>query len=420
MNVVVHGVDAELRTELVLAIHSLGYRPIEAQSLDDVRHHAGMASVILIDLAEAGADATVEALRTELPEVGLVVLGNDFDPRAALEALREGAHAFLRKPFRVETLSAALQEAGGGATRASHSAGFVARHPSSRRAREILGRAAGGDAAVLIRGVAGTGKSHAARWLHEAGSRRHAPFIVIDAQAPELADASDPQPSDAPAAPFARIEAAQGGTCLIENVDALGPELQSQLSELLHTRRLRTGRERPGVNIDVRFVATTREDLALRTEEGRFSRELFYQLDVIAVFLPPLRERPSDIPILADLFLDRIAGAEACARPELDGDALRALAELPLEGNLRELEMLMRRAVLLAPGERVDVAALEEVGPPRAPATRPAESTFDLRALERDTIARALRAAQGNRTAAARSLGISVRTLRNKIHRYAL
>ncbi len=414
MNVVVHGREERLRAELAAAVKSLGYEPIEAGGMDELRTRAELARIVLVDVAEHGAPALVEEIRSRLPGAGIVAVSDASGPGAALRALQDGAHAFLRKPFRIETLEAALAEAGARAGDGEADVGFVARAAATRRTRDVLARVSRGDATVLIEGDAGTGKSHAARWLHSIGRRRHAPFVALDCRA--LGEADPEGDGEDPRGLLTRIAAAQGGTCLLEDVDALEPALQPRLVEILHHRG---AADRPGA-LDVRFVATTREDLRARTADGRFSRELLYQLDVVRVALDPLRERAADIRPLAELFLDRIAGAEGRPRPRLDGDALHALAELPLPGNARELEMLMRRAVLLTPGETLDVRALAGIRPGRDEGpTRPTE-TFDLRTLERDTIARALRAAEGNRTAAARALGISVRTLRNKIHRYAL
>lgn len=422
MNVLIHARDAALRAELSSAVRLLGYEPIEATRPVELRSHAPLARVVLIDVTDPDAGELVEQVGHAQPDAGIVVLGDARATTAAIPALRDGAHAYLRKPFSVDSLETALEDAGSRSTCDARSAGFIARHPETRRARSVLARAAVSDATVLIRGAAGTGKSHAARWLHEVGRRRRAPFVAIDCLT-LAAHSSEDDPFGTELEhqnAFGRVESAEGGTCVLENVDALHTSLQPRLVELMQTRRLRSTGGRAGAEIDVRFVATTRRDLDELAERGEFLKDLQYQLDVIDVFLPPLAERTSDIAPLADLFLDRHAAIEGRERPSLDGEALRALAAQPLTGNVRELAMLMRRAVLLSDGDRIDLAELRQLDSERAPRAVGGSETFDLKVLERDTIARALVASGGNRTAAARTLGISVRTLRNKIHRYEL
>jgi DNA-binding NtrC family response regulator len=217
-----------------------------------------------------------------------------------------------------------------------------------------------------------------------------------------------------------RVEAAHRGTLVLEDVDELPLDLQAEVLAVLQERCVRSVAGVAALPIDVRVVASTRRDLAAEAEAGRFLPDLLDRLDVLGVRVPPLRERPGDVAPLARHFLERFAAVSGDPPARLDDTGCAELVARAFPGNVRELENLMRRAALLFPGEPVRVAEIDgPLGAPREAASTPLRG-FDLRELERETIQRSLRATRGNRTAAARALGISVRTLRNKIRRYDL
>jgi DNA-binding NtrC family response regulator len=201
----------------------------------------------------------------------------------------------------------------------------------------------------------------------------------------------------------------------------MAPSLQPKLLRVLQEREVVPVGSVVPEPVDVRVVATSQRDLAREVEAGRFREDLYFRLDVIVLHVPPLRERPADIPLLARHFLARAAEAHGTEPPRLGDEALEVLAGHPFRGNVRELENLMRRAAVLFAGRDVDAGRLVSpaAGGERA-VTVPGLRTFNLRDIERQVIARSLAETGGNRTRASELLGISVRTLRNKIKAYSL
>jgi two-component system response regulator FlrC len=297
-----------------------------------------------------------------------------------------------------------------------------------RRVLERAAAAAATEATVLITGESGTGKDLLARWIHRSSPRRSGPFVTVNCAAlPEgLAEselfghergaftgALDARPG--------QIALAGGGTLLLDEVNEAPPSLQPKLLRVLQEREVHPVGGLAPRAVDLRILATTQRELRAEVAAGRFREDLFYRLDVIVLRIPPLRERPADVPELARALLARLAAAHGAEPPRLGERALRELARQPLRGNVRELANLMRRAVVLAPGREVELERLLERRPPAAPPARGLlEGTLNLRELERRAILRSLAESGGNRTEASRALGISVRTLRNKIRAYGL
>lgn len=426
MTVLVHACDPGLRGDVAAAVRCAGHVVNEACDLRELelRMRECAAEVAIIDMADPVAEDAIRQLCRALPGVAILAVGHETGPTAALKALRAGARGFLRKPFDVGRLERSLASAASRPGRpAAADAEFVAEDSIGQRLLEQLERAARSDATVLLRGESGSGKTRCADWIHRASRRGAAPLLFVPCS--DLGDRDGAAllfGRDEGAGPRAigRIEAAHLGTLVLEDVDELPLELQADLLALLQERRVRSVGSAVAIPIDVRVIASSRCDLEVEAAAGRFRRDLLDRLDVIPVEVPPLRERPADVVPLAHHFLARFVAALGNPAPRLDARAREALAARAYPGNARELENLMQRATVLFPGEVVSIERLEgPLGAPREPSPTPLGG-FDLRALERDTIVRSLRATRGNRTAAARALGISVRTLRNKIRRYDL
>ncbi len=397
--------DPELRDELGACLARAGYAVLARSALD--------AELLA---AERGADAAVAATRASQPDPRLDALcaalapapvlatSSELTPERALELRRRGAAAALRTPF----AASALLDLLAGLLRAR--AG-LAQAPASRspRVQSLLRHAdalARGNAPVLLLGEHGSGRRWLARRIHARGPRCGAPLVCADGS--EWLDASDAAPARAADARLARAwDAARGGSLLLSGLSELSPALQRELLERLLEPR---SKDSP------RLVATARG--SLRGAAAGLLPDLWLRLSGAALELPPLRERLEDLPDLARHFLARTAAERGALPPELGSEALAALAEHPFRGNLAELENLMRRAVITGCGARIEVSAL--LDPRLRRAAPPARDSLDLRALEREAIERALAAAAGNRTHASRALGISVRTLRNKLQRYRL
>ncbi|MCB9728904.1 MAG: sigma 54-interacting transcriptional regulator [Deltaproteobacteria bacterium] len=294
----------------------------------------------------------------------------------------------------------------------------------------MLGRGvAATPATVLLTGESGTGKEVLARWIHQLSPRARFPFVAVNCGAmpatlveSELFGHERGAFSGATERRVGRFEAAHRGTLLLDEISEMPLALQTRLLRVLQEREIqRVGGTAP-IAIDVRVVATTNRDLRRMVADGSFREDLYYRLNVFPIHLPPLRERMEDLPALVEAILARLAprfGHDAC---RVSRDALSALAAASWPGNVRELANVLERGVVLAPGGCIGTehlvidAPMESVGA-RREGTRPAASET-LEDLERQTILQVLDGCGGNRTHAAEQLGISIRTLRNRLRAY--
>ena len=426
MRVLVHACDPELRSDVATAVRCAGHRVIEAGDLRELERNMAeqAAEVAIVDLSDPGAEQAIGSLCRAVPGAAILAVGHEPGPTAALAALRAGARGFLRKPFDVGRLERALAGAAAHPGRpASVDVEFIAEDARGHELLAQLGRAAASDATVVLSGESGAGKTRCADWIHRSSRRRDATPLFVpcsDLQEPDAAARLLGREDTAGRRTVGHFEAAHGATLVLEDVDELPLALQAELLTVLQGRRVRSVDGSLELPVDVRVIATTQRDLSAEASAGRFRPDLLERLHVVPIGVPPLRERPGDVVPLAIHFLTRFAVSAGDPPAELDAEARSALAARPYPGNARELENLMRRAALLFPGQPVVVSKLDgPLGAAREKATEPLDG-FDLRVLERETIQRSLRATRGNRTAAARALGISVRTLRNKIRRYEL
>ncbi|MCA1905283.1 MAG: sigma-54 dependent transcriptional regulator [Desulfarculus sp.] len=382
------------------------------------------------------------------PATPVVILTNQGSVRHAVEAMKEGAADFLLKPVTVELLeelsSRMLKpppvraEAQG-----RHGRPIVTQDGRMKRLLEMAKAVADSRATVLISGESGTGKELFARYLHDNSSRAGGPFVAVNcASLPEglleseLFGHEKGAFTGAIAKKPGRFELAHGGTILLDEISEMAPALQAKLLRVLQEGEIdRVGGKRP-VPVDVRVVATTNRDLKEHIEKGEFREDLFYRLNVIPLKVPPLRERPGDLLLLAEHFLARYAAENGKPGLKLGEAARRAIAAHPWPGNVRELQNTMERAVLLAQGAEITPADLlfeDQFAETTAAAAQYAAAAVvggvaagaealglppTLREAEKMLIMRALDQTEGNRTHAAKVLGISVRTLRNKLNEY--
>lgn len=300
----------------------------------------------------------------------------------------------------------------------------------SSRMREVFGileRVAPTGVTVLIRGETGTGKELVARALHAGSGRRGGPLVVFDCGAvpPNLMESElfghERGAFTGATAPRAgALEQADGGTLFLDEVGELSPDLQPKLLRVLETREVKRVGGNRTARVDIRLVAATHRDLPAEVRTGRFREDLYFRLAVVSLELPPLRDRPEDIPLLADHFL-RTLGAELGLGPPppLSPEALARLRTHPWPGNVRELRNVLQAALALGGGRPITPTELVFPGAPASPPP-PAPGASSLADVERATIADTLRATGGNRKRAARVLGIAVSTLHEKIKRYGI
>jgi transcriptional regulator with PAS, ATPase and Fis domain len=292
-----------------------------------------------------------------------------------------------------------------------------------KRVIELIGRVAPSSVSVLITGESGTGKELVARLIHEKSLRRQAPFVAINCAAlPEsLLEAElfgiEKGVATGVEARSGKFEQAQGGTIFLDEIGDMPPALQAKILRVLQEKESERVGGRRKVPLDVRVLSATHQDLAKMISEKRFREDLYYRLRVVEIALPPLRARREDLPRLVRYFLGRFAAREGKPTPSIDRGAMRALMAHPFRGNVRELENLIEGAAALTGGATIGREDLQWI---EAPAHEP-EGAFagesddaPLRQVETRHIQRALRLAKGNKSRAARILGINRRTLYRK------
>lgn len=391
------------------------------------------ADLVMVDVVLSIRDIVTQ-FETERIRTPVVACGTGTDTRAAVAAIQSGAREYIPLPPDPELIAAVL-EAVSRDTRA-----FVFRDEAMARVVRLAEQIARSDASILITGESGTGKEVIARFVHSKSNRRDKPFVSVNCAAipdnlleSELFGHEKGAFTGAIARRVGKFEEATGGTLLLDEISEMDVRLQAKLLRALQERVIdRVGGGKP-VPVDIRVIATSNRTLADEVRKGTFREDLFYRLNVVHLKIPPLRERTQDILELAHHFARKYAEANGVPQRPIAADARRMLLANPWRGNVRELENTVHRAVLLAVGPDIGPEALmtpegESLGAgPRDAVARAAETAeATARALvgrtvaevERELILDTLDHCLGNRTHAAKILGISIRTLRNKLNEY--
>ncbi len=386
-------------------------------------------------------------VQTHHPGLPVIVITAHGTVDTAVEALKLGAHDFITKPFDLAEMRAAIEKALG-AERVRRGSlvedptwvgprgrfDLVGMSPSMQRIYGLVEKVADSPTSILLVGERGTGKELVARALHAQSSRRGGPYIVTHCGAipeahfeSELFGHEEGAVAGAPTARPGRFELAHGGTLVLDEVGALPRDLQVRVLQALQEGKVeRVGGTR-AVPVDVRIVACTNVDLAPAVASGRFREDLYYRLNVIQLRLPALRERREDIPLLVQHFLARFNARLGKSVSGVTPGATAALVAWNWPGNIRELENVIERAVLLSEGPLLDLDVLDGLGAPPASGGEiaPVGGLKDYvrvhtAKLERGLIVRVLEAEQGNVTRAARRLDISRKGLQLKMKEYGL
>ncbi len=400
------------------------------------RFQAAPVPLVVTDLRMPRLDG-MELLRAVLarePATRVVVVTAHGSERQAVEAMKAGAYDYFRKPFDNDELLAVVRRALE-AVRLSEenerlagelalSRSMVFASDAMRRLAVLVGRIAPRDVTVLISGESGTGKERVAEAIVRASRRADRPFVRFNCAAltPELAEAelfghARGAFTGAVRARPGLFGEADGGTVLLDEVGELAPPSQAKLLRVLQEGEVRAVGEERARTVDVRILAATHRDLEALVRAGAFREDLYYRLNVVHLRVPPLRERPEDVPVLARHFLERF-GRRFGVAPLRAPDALLArLAAHAWPGNVRELENAIEALVALSPADGLDLSLLPG-GPPRP--VEPLGLRPRVEAYERGLIVEALRAARGNRSQAARRLGMSRVTLHDKVRKYGL
>ncbi|SEH26831.1 DNA-binding transcriptional response regulator, NtrC family, contains REC, AAA-type ATPase, and a Fis-type DNA-binding domains [Methylobacterium sp. 275MFSha3.1] len=389
------------------------------------------ADLIMIDVGLPIRDL-VTALEGERIRTPVVACGVSADASAAVAAIRAGAKEYIPLPPDPEMIAAVLEAV------ATDRAAFVWRDPSMERVVKLAEQVARSEASVLITGESGTGKEVLARHVHQKSNRAGKPFVSVNCAAipealleSELFGHEKGAFTGAVARRIGRFEEANGGTLLLDEISEMDVRLQAKLLRALQERVIdRVGGTAP-VRVDIRVLATSNRNLAEEVRKGTFREDLLYRLNVVGLRLPPLRERPADILELATHFARKYAAVNGMPVRSLSAEARALVLRNPWRGNVRELENTLHRAVLLASGDAIGPEAILSpegetfaVEGPAARAAQVAEAATrglvgrTVAQVECDLILDTLDHCLGNRTHAAKILGISIRTLRNKLNEY--
>ncbi|MBL9038147.1 MAG: sigma-54-dependent Fis family transcriptional regulator [Archangium sp.] len=390
----------------------------------------GAFDAVVSDIRMPGLDgmALLKTVTARWPEVSVVMMTAHATVALAVEAMKAGASDFIAKPFDREEILYAVEKAvrvGSASDGAvSTSSRLLGQSAAMQEVRALVQKAGATNATVLIRGESGTGKELVARAVHEASARSEKTFLAVNCGAlPEALLESELFGYEKGAFTGAtqrkpgRLELAQGGTLFLDEIGDLAPALQVKLLRVLQERTFeRVGGTAP-LTADVRFIAATHQPLEAMLTDGRFREDFFYRLNVVPIVLPPLRARTDDIPALAASFFEQLSTQHG--RPmRADGETLAWLAAQPWPGNVRHLRNAVERLVVLHDGVTVSKAHAETLlGAPAVPAPAPDDTSLEAQRneAEKTALVNALEQAKQNRTVAARLLGVSRRTLYNKL-----
>ncbi len=410
------------------------------------------ADLVMIDVKQKIEDFVqeLENARIHLP---VIACGVDNDARAAVKAIQAGAKEYVPLPPDAELIAAILQAVSDGGN------DMIAGDPKMQKVVQLADKVAPSEATVLITGESGTGKEVMSAYIHKKSKRKDGQFIAVNCAAipenlleSELFGHEKGSFTGATARRIGKFEESHGGTLLLDEVSEMHPSLQAKLLRAIQEKEItRIGSNNP-VKVNVRIIATSNRDLQSSVQKGEFREDLYFRLNVVNLALPALRERPSDIPPLAQFFADKYADANGVGRKKLSPESLQKAQSYSWRGNIRELENTMHRAILMSMEDEIEPDALliqdssfqsnagQAVGTTQAPdPTGVGKAGTDtaqqqpmvqnpgavesligrsIADVERDMIINTLEHCLGNRTHAANILGISIRTLRNKLNQY--
>jgi DNA-binding NtrC family response regulator len=386
--------------------------------------------------------ALLRRIRTTTPTTEVILMTGYSDVAQAVLAVKEGAYDYLTKPFDVDELLIQLRRIdetrglrrelenvrGELAGRGSQPT-LVGESPAMRRVRDMITMVAPSDAPAMITGESGTGKEVVARLIHAGSARHDKPFVAVNCGAlaenlieAELFGHERGAFTGAVKRRDGRFKVADGGTLLLDEVAELPLAAQAKLLRVLQEGVVEPLGTNTPVRVNVRIVSATHRNLAERIKSGQFREDLFYRINVIEVPLPPLRERPGDLPLLLRYFIQRFTSPGMLA-PAISPPAWAALVQYPFPGNVRELSHAVEHAMVLSGGRQIELAHL----PPSVMGTTSHERAVDpqsvgvrplhlaVRDFEHEYLLRALRAADGKRNRTAELLGISRKTLWEKL-----
>ncbi|MCW8918515.1 MAG: sigma-54 dependent transcriptional regulator [Gammaproteobacteria bacterium] len=437
--------EPDIRELLALTLSRMGLASSEAETLAEAHGLLQQRDFDLcltdMRLPDGNGIELIRHLQQHRPELPVAMITAHGKMEIAIEALKAGAFDFLNKPVELQALrelvNSALRLTGNGPRPAPSGSELqlLGASPAIESIRQMVRKLARSQAPIYISGESGTGKELVARLIHAQGPRAEMPFIAVNCGAipaelmeSELFGHKKGSFTGAQSDKDGLFQAAHGGTLFLDEVADLPLEMQVKLLRAIQEKAVRPVGAQQESHVDVRILSATHKNLAAQVQSGHFREDLFFRINVIELHLPSLRERPEDIPLLVGHITQHLAAQMGITPPPLDSCALAALQHHPFPGNVRELENILERAMTLCEGAQISTNDLQ------LPAGRPSPSPAErdepalgaanledyLERIERKLIEQALHQNRHNKTAAAKSLGISFRSLRYRLQKLGM
>ncbi len=444
--------EPSMRSVLSEGLSCCGYEVETAESGAEAlrKFQSGGFSTVITDvrMPKTNGMDVLRRVKRLSPQTPVIVVTAYGTVNTAVEAMKEGAADFIMKPFALEQMEMAVrnvlpppirtreQDVPAEGAVASVEGRIVSRDKKILAILGMLDRVAKSKSSVLIQGESGTGKELFARHVHRQSNRNLMPFVAVNCAAiphhlleSEMFGYEKGAFTGASQRKLGKFELANNGTLLLDEIGEMDVHLQAKLLRVIQEEEVdRVGGHEP-VPVDVRIIATTNADLLRGIDEKSFRSDLYYRVNVVPIKIPPLRERNGDIDLLSEFFLAKYSRRNGHPKSRLSADAIALLRAHSWPGNVRELENVIERAVLLCGGDSIvpENLCLEELvpsGPAEETSTEERELSggagVTLRAMEKNLIFETLQSVKGNKTRASQMLGVSVRTIRNKLNEYQM
>ena len=423
--------DEEMRKAIEETLHRKGYETVSARNGKEAleRIDEGGLQLVVTDVRMPVMDGmtVLREARKRCPRLPFLLVTAFGTVSQAVAAVKEGAVDYLLKPFTADILLDKVRASQSEGSDQKEERELVTHNPAMLETLEMARGVALSDVAVVITGESGTGKELLARYIHENSPRRARSFVTVNcASIPdtllesELFGHEKGSFTGASQRRIGKFETAHESTLLLDEIAEMRTTLQAKLLRVLQEKEVeRLGSDRP-IRVDFRLIATTNRNLQEEVSSGRFREDLYYRINVVPIHLPPLREKKEDIPLLVEHFSQEVTQRLGMPPKSFSQNALEALQTRPWKGNVRELKNVVERAVVLARPCMLEEGDLFLGDGPNSKEKGNGLSVpvRGLRAMEKEAIIETLKQTGGNRTQTAKILGISVRTLRNKLKEY--